>query len=115
MIAPSGEAFVPSPENLSSRCDLPRTDRPLLDYAIKNAGTIELRLERDIVRIRARPGLLSAASIEGLKGACSRHRLGRDARVVLQLVSPPKDPPPRIVRGVRSAIEMLDAGAGAPL
>jgi hypothetical protein len=112
MIAPSGEVFAPTPLNLYHCCDLPPTDRPLHEYAVKNAGVIELKAENGTLWITARPRLVGPEGVEGLARLCRTRRFGKIARVVLVLLTPERVGdalPPQIFPTPAAAVETLAA------
>jgi hypothetical protein len=112
MIAPSGEVFAPTPLNFYHCCDLPPTDRPLHEYAVKNAGVIEVKAENGTLWITARPRLVGPEGVEGLARLCRTRRFGKIARVVLVLLTPERTGdvlPPQIFPTPAAAVETLAA------
>jgi hypothetical protein len=112
MIAPSGEVFAPTPLNFYHCCDLPPTDRPLHEYAIKNAGVIEVKAENATLWITARPRLVTREGVYGLVKLARSRRLGKISRVVLVLLTPERQGdllPPQIFPAATLAVETLVA------
>jgi hypothetical protein len=90
---------------------LPPFDRSLVDYAVKNAGAIELRAAPGALRITARPQLVCRTAVDALRQLCRSRRFGRIMRVALVLLEPEAAaaPLPRIFGSAARAIAALQA------
>jgi hypothetical protein len=111
LIAPSGQDFAPTADNMQTFLGLPPFNRSLVDYAVKNAGAIELRAGPGALRITARPQLVCRTAVDALRQLCRSRRFGRIMRVALILLEPEADvaPLPRIFGSAARAIAALQA------
>jgi hypothetical protein len=60
-------AFEPTPAALAQHLGVGVSNTDLVDYAVRNLGMVEVRFERDLLRLAARPALISPRTLEGMR------------------------------------------------
>jgi hypothetical protein len=67
LLVDDGTAFEPTPAALAHHLGVGVSNTDLVDYAVRNLGMVEVRFERDLLRLAARPALISPATLNGMQ------------------------------------------------